>query len=53
MELEDLLGNRTEWRFSNWQRNPKLAPDTFHFTPPEGVDVIGEAVTPAEAIPLR
>lgn len=53
MELEDLLGNRTEWRFSNWQRNPKLAPDTFRFTPPEGVDVIGEAVTPAEAIPLR
>lgn len=53
MELEDLLGNRTEWRFSNWQRNPKLAPDTFRFTPPQGVDVIGEAVTPAEAIPLR
>lgn len=53
MLLEDLLGNRTEWRFSNWQRNPKLAPDTFRFTPPQGVDVIGEAVEAAETLPLK
>ncbi|HQW82701.1 MAG: outer membrane lipoprotein chaperone LolA [Rhodanobacteraceae bacterium] len=53
MLLEDLLGNRTEWIFSNWQRNPTLAADTFKFTPPEGVDVIGEATAGAEAIPLQ
>lgn len=53
MRLEDLLGNRTEWTFSNWQRNPKLAADTFKFTPPAGVDVIGEPTEAAEAIPLQ
>ena len=53
MLLEDLLGNRTEWTFSNWQRNPKLAADTFRFTPPAGVDVIGEPTEAAEAIPLQ
>ena len=53
MELEDLLGNRTEWTFRKWARNPKLAADTFKFTPPAGVDVIGEATQAAEAIPLK
>jgi outer membrane lipoprotein carrier protein len=53
MLLEDLLGNRTEWAFSNWQRNPRLAADTFKFTPPAGVDVIGEPTEAAEAIPLQ
>ena len=53
MQLEDLLGNRTEWRFTDWKRNPKLAADTFSFTPPAGVDVIGEAVEAAEALPLK
>ena len=53
MLLEDLLGNRTEWTFSAWQRNPKLAADTFRFSPPEGVDVIGEPTRAAEAIPLQ
>ena len=53
MQLEDLLGNRTEWRFSKWLRNPTLPADTFAFTPPEGVDVIGEATESAEAIPLQ
>lgn len=53
MLLEDLLGNRTEWTFAHWQRNPKLAADTFKFTPPAGVDVIGEPTEAAEAIPLQ
>ena len=53
MLLEDLLGNRTEWAFSKWLRNPTLAVDTFKFVPPAGVDVIGEAVEPAQAIPLQ
>lgn len=53
MELEDLLGNRTEWRFSKWVRNPALPAATFAFTPPEGVDVIGEATEAAEALPLQ
>ncbi len=52
MLLEDLLGNRTEWAFSNWQRNPRLPADTFKFKPPAGVDVIGEPTEAAEAIPL-
>lgn len=53
MRLEDLLGNRTEWTFANWQRNPALAAATFQFTPPAGVDVIGEPIEAAEAMPLQ
>jgi outer membrane lipoprotein carrier protein len=53
MMLEDLLANRTEWTFSQWQRNPKLAADTFRFSPPEGVDVIGEPTPGAQALPIR
>ncbi len=42
MRLVDNFGQRTDIVFSQWQRNPKLAPDLFTFTPPEGVDVVGE-----------
>lgn len=41
MEYEDALGQRTEIRFSDWKRNPAFAADTFVFTPPADVDVIG------------
>ncbi len=53
MDFEDTLGNRTAIRFSGWQRNPKLAPELFRFTPPKGVDVIGDPTPAAEAFPIR
>lgn len=40
MELHDQLGQTTVIRFSRIERNPRLAPDLFTFTPPPGVDVI-------------
>jgi len=42
MEIEDALGQHTRIAFSHWTRNPTFAADTFRFTPPEGVDVIGD-----------
>lgn len=40
MVVEDALGHRTEWTLTQWQLNPKLPPDHFHFSPPAGVEVI-------------
>lgn len=42
MELIDPFGQTTVLRFSNLSRNPRLDPSTFRFTPPKGVDVLGE-----------
>ena len=42
MEILDVLGQRTEISFSGWTRNPDLPGDTFAFTPPAGVDVVGD-----------
>lgn len=42
MELHDSFGHKTLIEFSNVQRNPKLAPGTFRFTPPKNADVVGE-----------
>ncbi|MHB1620806.1 MAG: outer membrane lipoprotein chaperone LolA [Sulfuricella sp.] len=42
MELRDHFGQTTVIRFSNLERNPKLAPEMFKFVPPKGVDVIGD-----------
>lgn len=53
MDFEDTLGNRTQISFSHWQRNPKLPTDTFRFTPPKGVDVIGDATPAAQAFPIK
>ena len=53
MRFEDTLGNDTEIRFSNWQRNPKLAADAFRFTPPKGVDVVGDPTPAAEVHPVK
>lgn len=53
MDFEDTLGNRTQISFSHWQRNPKLAAGTFRFTPPKGVDVIGDATPAAQAFPIK
>jgi outer membrane lipoprotein carrier protein len=53
MRFEDTLGNDTEIRFAHWQRKPKLAADAFKFTPPKGVDVVGDPTPAAEAIPIK
>lgn len=42
MELYDALGQKTVLRFSSLKRNPQLSPQLFSFTPPKGVDVLGE-----------
>lgn len=42
MELVDQFGQRTTLKFSNFERNPKLDPDTFRFVPPKGADLLGE-----------
>ena len=42
MELVDQFGQTTLLRFSNFQRNPKIDPADFRFTPPKGADVLGD-----------
>ncbi|HEU0307531.1 MAG TPA: outer membrane lipoprotein chaperone LolA [Lysobacter sp.] len=42
MQVIDALGQRTEIDFSGWKRNPAFPANTFRYTPPKGVDVIGE-----------
>ena len=42
MELTDAFGQSTELTFSDIRRNPKVAADTFVFTPPKGADVVGQ-----------
>ena len=42
MELHDSFGQTTHIRFEQIERNPNLAAGTFKFTPPAGVDVVGE-----------
>lgn len=42
MELYDNFGQTTALSFSHSARNAPIAPATFRFTPPAGVDVIGE-----------
>jgi outer membrane lipoprotein carrier protein len=53
MQMRDALGQRTEMVFSQWQRNPTFAAGTFAFTPPEGVDVVGEMAESAEVHPIK
>jgi outer membrane lipoprotein carrier protein len=42
MELVDSLGQTTVLRFNALERNPKLDPALFRFSPPKGADVIGD-----------
>ena len=42
MQIFDALGQRTEIAFTGWKRNPAFPSSTFRFTPPKGVDVVGE-----------
>ena len=42
MELVDQFGQTTMLKFSSVQRNPKLDPSDFRFTPPKGADLLGQ-----------
>jgi len=42
MELNDAFGQLTVIRFSQIERNPKLAPELFRFVPPKGADIVSE-----------
>lgn len=46
MVMEDAFGQRTEIRFSDIIRNGEIQQQQFSFTPPEGVDVVGQVITP-------
>jgi outer membrane lipoprotein carrier protein len=53
MRFEDTLGDKTEIRFSDWRKNAPLPADNFRFTPPKGVDVIGDPTPAAQAYPIK
>ncbi len=53
MRFRDQLGNTTEIRFADWKRNANLPAATFKFTPPEGVDVIGDLKPDADVYPIK
>jgi outer membrane lipoprotein carrier protein len=42
MELRDQFGQITVIKFSTIERNAKISPEAFTFTPPKGADVISE-----------
>ncbi len=42
MELRDQFGQLTVIKFADLERNPKLSPEAFQFTPPAGADIIRE-----------
>lgn len=52
MELTDGLGQRTVIGFSAWKRNPAFPADTFRFSPPKGVEVVGSVSPSAQVSPL-
>ena len=47
LELEDSFGQRTRLDLEKLERNPALDPDLLRFTPPAGVDVVGDPGTPS------
>jgi outer membrane lipoprotein carrier protein len=42
LEILDNFGQHTRITFAGLERNPKLAPELFRFTPPKGADVVGD-----------
>jgi len=42
MQMTDNFGQITRMYFTSIERNPAISPDRFRFTPPPGVDVVGE-----------
>jgi outer membrane lipoprotein carrier protein len=53
MLFKDQLGNTTEIHFADWKRNPRVDAGTFKYTPPKGVDVIGNMDPGAEIHPVK
>ncbi len=49
MAMEDAFGLRTEIHFDELERNQDLDAELFRFTPPPGVDVIGDMTSAATA----
>ena len=43
MQVVDALGQRTEINFNGWKRNPAFPAKNFRYSPPKGVDVIGDS----------
>lgn len=43
MHVIDVVGQRTQIAFSGWKRNPAFTRTTFRYTPPKGVDVVGDS----------
>lgn len=52
MVMVDIVGQRTEIVFQDWKRNAALAPGTFFFEPPPGVDVVGDVRPGAKVQPI-
>ena len=46
MAMEDAFGQRTEIHFKNILKNQAVDPQLFHFTPPQGTDVVGVPIQP-------
>ncbi len=42
LEISDNFGQHTRITLAGLERNPKLAPELFRFTPPKGADVVGD-----------
>lgn len=40
--ITDGLGQRTEMNFGTWKRNGRVPASSFRFSPPKGLDVIGQ-----------
>jgi len=53
MRFKDALGNQTQISFSDWKRDPALPAGTFKFTPPKGVDVVGDVKPDADVFPIK
>ena len=53
MRFKDQLGNTTEIAFADWKRNPAFPAGTFKFTPPKGVDVVGDVKPQADVFPVK
>ena len=53
MEFSDALGQRTVIALHRLEAQPGLWQGAFRFTPPKGVDVVGEVNQAAQVTPLR
>lgn len=52
LRIRDQLGQLSVLEFRGWKRNVSLPESWFTFTPPEGVDVIGETQPEVEVFPI-